>query len=190
MRCYARTLAFSARFFRPPPAPAHRRRREKVPCRALPHRHRSDQPRSQVPELLREHDHSRIAAGLPPAGANEPRRPTMFIALNRMPQTAGEVADWVAAVHAGQGHQLHRVFEWPAARVAEGDWTPCQYYDGALAALARDIDALDVMTPLAAWRWLSRAASVCGCLHEPRATATPQPTIRWCGPTRRMNAGA
>ena len=81
-------------------------------------------------------------------GANEPRRPTTFIALNRMPQTAGEVADWVAAVHAGQGHQLHRAFEWPAARVAEGDWTPCQYYDGVLAALASDIDALDVMTPL------------------------------------------
>ncbi len=79
---------------------------------------------------------------------NELLRPTTFIALNRMPQTAGEVADWVAAVHAGQGHQLHRVFEWPAARVAEGDWTPCQYYDGVLAALASDIDALDVMTPL------------------------------------------
>ena len=80
--------------------------------------------------------------------ANEPRRPTTFIALNRMPQTAGEVADWVAAVHAEQGHQLHRVFEWPAARVAEGDWTPCQYYDGVLAALASDIDAVEVMTPL------------------------------------------
>ena len=80
--------------------------------------------------------------------ANEPLRPTTFIALNRMPQTAGEVADWVAAVHAGQGHQLDRVFEWPAARVAEGDWTPCQYYDGVLAALASDIDALEVMTPL------------------------------------------
>ena len=81
-------------------------------------------------------------------GADEPRRPTRFIALNRMPRTAADVADWVAAVHAGQEHKLHRVFEWPAARVAEGDWTPCQYYDGVLAVLASDIDALDVMTPL------------------------------------------
>ena len=78
----------------------------------------------------------------------ERRRATTFIALNRMPQTAGEVAEWVAAVHAGKRHQLHRAFKWPAARIAEGDWTPCQYYDGTLAALANDIDALGAMTPL------------------------------------------
>ena len=29
-----------------------------------------------------------------------------------------------------------------------GRWTPCQYYDGTLAALASDVDALDVVTPL------------------------------------------
>ena len=81
-------------------------------------------------------------------GPNERRRATNFIALNRMPQTAGEVADWVAAVHAGKRHKLHRAFMWPAARVVEGDWTPCQYYDGAIAALASDVDAIDAMTRL------------------------------------------
>ena len=80
--------------------------------------------------------------------ANEPRRATTFISLNHMPQTANEAAEWVAAVHAGKKHRLHRMFKWPAARVAEGDWTPCQYLDGALAALACNIDALDATTPL------------------------------------------
>ena len=75
-------------------------------------------------------------------------RATTFLALKRMPQTAGEVAEWVAAIHAGKRHPLHRAFQWPAARIAEGDWTPCQFHDGALAALAGDIDALDAMTPL------------------------------------------
>ena len=65
-----------------------------------------------------------------------------------MPQTAGEAAEWVAAVHAGKRHKLHRAFKWPAARVVEGDWTPCQYYDGTIAALASDVDAIDGMTPL------------------------------------------
>ena len=78
---------------------------------------------------------------------SERRRATRFIALKRMPQTAGEVAEWVSAVHAGKRHRFHRSFNWPAARVAEGDWTPCQYYDGALAALARDVDALEAVTP-------------------------------------------
>ena len=78
---------------------------------------------------------------------SERRRATRFIALKRMPQTAGEVAAWVSAVHAGKRHRFHRSFNWPAARVAEGDWTPCQYYDGTLAALARDVDALEAVTP-------------------------------------------
>ena len=81
-------------------------------------------------------------------GTNERQRPTTFIALQRMPRTSAEVAEWVAAVHAGAPHDIHRVFEWPAERVAAGDWTPCQYYDGSLAALASDIDALDAVTPL------------------------------------------
>ena len=80
--------------------------------------------------------------------ANEPRRPTTFIAISHMPETAEEVADWVKMVHAGWRHPIHRSFEWPSARVAAGDWTPVQYYDGALAALAQSIDEQDATTPL------------------------------------------
>ena len=80
--------------------------------------------------------------------ANEPRRATTFIALTRMPQTAQEATDWVAAVHAGENHRLHRAYVWPAERVAAGDWTPCQYLDGTMAALARYLDEHDATTPL------------------------------------------
>ena len=75
-------------------------------------------------------------------------RATVFIALNRMPRDAIEVANWLEAVHAGRKHRLHRVFKWPRARVAEGDWTPCQYYDGRLAELAFRIDRLEGLSPL------------------------------------------
>ena len=47
-------------------------------------------------------------------------RATVFVSLNRMPRDAAEVEDWVAAVHAGRQHRLHRVFKWPRERVAEG----------------------------------------------------------------------
>ena len=80
--------------------------------------------------------------------ANEPRRPTTFVALMHMPETDAEVARWLRSVHAGWRHVFHRTFEWPAAKVAEGDWTPCQYLDGTLAELAEVIDELDATTPL------------------------------------------
>ena len=80
--------------------------------------------------------------------ADEPRRPTTFIALSHMPETAEEVARWLYSVHADWRHVFHRSFEWPAERVVEGDWTPCQYLDGALAALAQSIDEQDATTPL------------------------------------------
>ncbi len=81
-------------------------------------------------------------------GPGERGRDTVFISLNRMPRDATEVADWLKAVHAGRRHRLHRVFRWPRARVAKGDWTPCQYYDGGLADLAFRIDRLERLSPL------------------------------------------
>ena len=79
---------------------------------------------------------------------NERRQPTTFVALRQMPRNADEVADWLAAFDAGKLHPVHRQCDWPSALVAEGDWTPCQYWDGRLAALARNVDALEAMTPL------------------------------------------
>ena len=79
---------------------------------------------------------------------NERRQPTTFVALRQMPRSADEVADWLAAFDDGKLHPVHRQCDWPSALVAEGDWTPCQYWDGRLAALARNVDALETMTPL------------------------------------------
>ena len=79
--------------------------------------------------------------------ADEPRRPTTFIALSHMPLTTKEVADWLEMVHAGWRHPLHRSFEWPAERMVDGDWTPVQYYDGSLARTAHDLASHPLLTP-------------------------------------------
>ena len=79
---------------------------------------------------------------------NERRQPTTFVALRQMPRNADEVADWLTAFDAGKLHPVHRQCDWSPTLVAEGDWTPCQYWDGRLAALARNVDALEAMTPL------------------------------------------
>ena len=80
--------------------------------------------------------------------AGEPRRPTTFLALSHMPQTAADVAQCLRAVRAGRWHPHQRRFEWPAAKVAEGDWTPCLYLGGTLAEVAQEIDEHDATTPL------------------------------------------
>ena len=80
--------------------------------------------------------------------ANEPRRPTKFIAVSHMPQTAADVEQWLQAAGANRWHPHQRSFEWPAARVAEGDWTPCQYLDGTLAEIAQEVDEHAATTPL------------------------------------------
>ena len=80
--------------------------------------------------------------------AHEPRRPTTFISLTHMPQTDADVADWLSMAQASWRHPLHRLCEWPAAKVVEGDWTPCQYLDGTLADLAQSVDENDATTPL------------------------------------------
>lgn len=79
---------------------------------------------------------------------SEPRRSTTFIALSHMPQTAADVEDCLRALRAGKWHPHQRTFEWPAAKVAEGDWTPCQYLGGTLAEIAQEIDEHDATTPL------------------------------------------
>ncbi len=75
-------------------------------------------------------------------------KPTRFIALNHMPRFADEVADWLEAVHAGQPHEFHQVFEWERERIAAGDWTPAQFYDGGLAEAARELAGHFSLAPL------------------------------------------
>ena len=80
--------------------------------------------------------------------ANEPRQPTKFIAVSHMPQTAADVEQWLQAVGTKRWHPHQRSFEWPAARMAEGDWTPCQYLEGTLAEIAQEVDEHAATTPL------------------------------------------
>ena len=71
---------------------------------------------------------------------NELNRPTRFIALNTMPKSSDEVTEWLNAVHSGAPHRFHSEFLWPRDRIAVGDWTPAQYYDGHFAEIAEKLD--------------------------------------------------
>ena len=61
------------------------------------------------------------------------RPPTEFVSLRKMPDKAKEAIEVADAIAAGRGEDWGRVCRWPAARVEAGDWTPVQWYDGALA---------------------------------------------------------
>ena len=72
------------------------------------------------------------------------RPPTEFMSLRRMPATADEAVAVVDAIVAGRASEWGQIGCWPADRVAAGDWTPVQWFDGALAdaALALEENAL------------------------------------------------
>lgn len=78
----------------------------------------------------------------------ECNEPTLFISLGQMPSESSEAFDWLENVHSGRNHSHQRTFSWPRERIAEGDWTPAQYYDGHFAQVARDIDTNPLLTPL------------------------------------------
>ena len=75
-------------------------------------------------------------------GKGESAKSTAFISLARMPRDAAEAADWLDAVHAGRQSDAHRIFRWPSSLVAEGDWTPAQWFYGELANVARELEAI------------------------------------------------
>ena len=77
--------------------------------------------------------------------------PTLFVSLAHKcdhPSEVAEVRDWLAAVHERRPHKWHSLFEWPEARVAAGDWSPAQWFDGVLALVAGEIETLAGLTPL------------------------------------------
>ena len=61
------------------------------------------------------------------------RPPTEFVSLRKMPDNAEEAIEVADAIAAGRGEDWSRVCSWPPERVEAGDWTPVQWYDGALA---------------------------------------------------------
>ncbi len=81
--------------------------------------------------------------------------PTEFVSLARMPgQNAepraaiAETLEAVDAILSGQHDGWGNVCHWPADRVREGDWTPAQWYDGALAGTGRQIERKAGLEPV------------------------------------------
>ena len=74
-------------------------------------------------------------------------RPTEFVSLRRMPATADEAVTAADAIAAGRAVEWGRVNCWPADRVAAGDWTPVQWFDGALADVAYHLEENEILEP-------------------------------------------
>ncbi len=74
-------------------------------------------------------------------------RTTAFIALNRMPRSPEEVAEWVDAAIQRVPHPCHQIHEWPPERINAGDWSPALYYDGYLVAHNDYHETMDELSP-------------------------------------------
>ncbi len=68
------------------------------------------------------------------------RPPTEFVSLRQMPDNAEEAVRIGVDVTRGRAEEWGRFCRWPADRVQAGDWTPAQWYDGRLAAVARFLE--------------------------------------------------
>ena len=77
------------------------------------------------------------------------RRPTEFVSLRRMPERAKEAVAASNAIAAGTVEaSWGRLCLWPADRVRAGDWTPVQWYDGALAESALRLETNALLEPV------------------------------------------
>ena len=77
--------------------------------------------------------------------------PTLFVSLTRKPEHPSEidaVTEWLAAIHERSPHKWHVMFHWPEDRIAAGDWTPAQWFNGELAVAASKAESLRALTPL------------------------------------------
>ncbi|MCY3817352.1 MAG: DEAD/DEAH box helicase family protein [Gammaproteobacteria bacterium] len=97
------------------------------------------------------------------------RPPTKFVSLRMMPGNAAEAIEAAEAIASGQHGQWGSVHHWPSDRVHAGDWTPTQWYDGALAETAGDLEANSRLEPAGlrfeigpAGRRIQDAYEVCG----------------------------
>ena len=112
------------------------------------------------------------------------RAPTLFVSLAHKldhPSEIGQLANWLAAVHGRRSHEWHALFEWPEERMAAGDWSPAQWFDGALAYVAEEIETLHGLTPLGEMALVEpagraiRGAFVNPLRNEPR----PEYPVMW-----------
>ena len=77
-----------------------------------------------------------------------PRPVTRFVSLRRMPQNAEEAAGAAQAILDGDPGDWGSTCAWPTERIAAGDWTPAQWYDGELARIAWRIEQSPLLEPV------------------------------------------
>ncbi len=65
---------------------------------------------------------------------------TRFVALRKMPATPAEAIEAVDAVETDSSSEWATVYEQPLARIKEGDWRPCQFYDPVLIDAAMRLE--------------------------------------------------
>ena len=73
--------------------------------------------------------------------------PTRFVALRRMPGNAREAKEAAEAIAGGDAGEWGASHEWPAGRMAAGDWSPAQWYDGSLAETAYGLERSPLLEP-------------------------------------------
>ena len=76
------------------------------------------------------------------------RPPTAFVSLRRMPENAAEAVEVADSLASGNPEGWGSVNHWPAERVRAGDWTPVQWYDGALAEAALALESNEHLEPV------------------------------------------
>ena len=75
------------------------------------------------------------------------RPATEFVSLRVMPNSAEEAIAATEAIVSGNPGRWGNVLHWPADRVRAGDWTPVQWFDGALAQAAWELDRNSLLEP-------------------------------------------
>ncbi len=75
------------------------------------------------------------------------RQSTNFISLHRMPSNAEEAMEASDSIVSGRGEDWGSVCIWPSSRVEAGDWTPVQWFDGALAEAIFEIEQSSGLEP-------------------------------------------
>ena len=68
------------------------------------------------------------------------RRPTEFVSLRQMPAAASEAIVAADAIAAASASEWGQVCSWPTDRIAAGDWSPAQWFDGTLADTIRILE--------------------------------------------------
>ena len=68
------------------------------------------------------------------------RRPTEFVSLRKMPESAEEMIEATDAIASGCIGEWGQTCSWPADLVRVGDWSPAQWYDSELAEIVRGLE--------------------------------------------------